>query len=114
LFVLPSEQEGMPAAMVEAMACGAPPLGTAISGVSDLIDDGKDGRIVEPTPESLADAFKYYFDSPELIRTHGERCRQKVLERYSANAVLAAYLNLFQLVRSGKDPCDASILPEME
>lgn len=114
LFVLPSEQEGMPAAMVEAMACGAPPLGTAISGVSDLIDDGEDGRIIEPTPESLADAFRYYFDDPTLIQLHSVRCREKVLERYSAQAVLAAYLKVFQIVRTGGDPCDASILPEME
>ena len=114
LFALLSVQEGMPAAMVEAMACGAPPIGTNICGVRDLIDDGENGRIVEPNPESVADALKYYFDSPDTIRLHAERCRERVIERYSANAVLAAHLNLFRTIRAGGDPCDASILPEME
>ncbi|MCA9214620.1 MAG: glycosyltransferase family 4 protein [Planctomycetales bacterium] len=114
LFILPSEQEGMPAAMVEAMACGVPPVGTAISGVNDLIDDGVNGRIVEPTAESCADAFKFYFNTPGRLAEHGKLCRDLVIQRYGAEAVLAAHLNLFHIILDGGDPCDASILPEME
>jgi glycosyltransferase involved in cell wall biosynthesis len=112
-FALPSENEGMPAAMVEAMACGLPCLGTAISGIRDLIDDGNDGYIVQPTAQSIADALLQYLNEPAKLAAHSKLCRSKVIERYSADAVLQAHLKLFKIVMTGGKPSDASILPEI-
>lgn len=111
LFALPASIEGMPAALVEAMSCGLACIGTAISGISDLIDDGTTGFIIEPTVESIADALNEYLTHPELIAEHGEVGRARILERYSASAVLQAYLKLFRCVKEGRDACEASTLP---
>ena len=46
LFVLPSHYEGMPNALIEAMCLGLPVISTAVSGTSDLIEDGINGRVV--------------------------------------------------------------------
>lgn len=49
VFVFPSLQEGLPVAMMEAMACGLPVIASNIRGNSDLIDRKKGGYLIKPT-----------------------------------------------------------------
>ncbi|WP_057658911.1 glycosyltransferase family 4 protein [Pseudoxanthomonas dokdonensis] len=65
LFVLPSEvaadgnRDGIPVALMEAMATGCPVISTRVSGIPELIDDQHDGLLVEPAqPQALADAMQ--------------------------------------------------------
>ena len=58
LFVLPSRQEGMPVALMEALSVGLPVVATRVGGVGDIITDGRQGMLVEPdAPPPLADAI---------------------------------------------------------
>ncbi len=114
IFSLPSKREGMPAAMVEAMASGLPCIGTAISGIRDLIDDKIDGRIVEPNVNAVSEAVSDYIKNPHVLEQHSQLCVAKATERYSATAVLNAHLRLFRILGDGGQACDASILPETE
>ena len=109
VFALPAITEGMPAALVEAMSCGLASLGTPISGISDLIQDGVNGRIVRDV-DSIVEALRDYFTNPSLREEHGERCRAEILEKYGAESVLSAYLKLFHCVMEGRDACEASTL----
>lgn len=56
LFVIPSHQEGLCLAALEAMACGVPLLATPCGGAEELVADGSSGQLVEPRPEPLAAA----------------------------------------------------------
>lgn len=56
--VLSSINEGTPVALIEAMACGVPVVGTAVGGVPDLLQDGRRGEVVPPrAPAALAAAM---------------------------------------------------------
>lgn len=60
LFVFMSFQEGLPVALMEAMACGLPVVCSAIRGNEDLVSDGKNGILSENSPKEVArhiDAF---------------------------------------------------------
>ena len=64
VFVLPSivasdgQMEGLPVALMEALACGAPTVSTRLSGIPELIVDGVTGFLAEPgDPTSLRDAM---------------------------------------------------------
>ncbi len=59
IFVLASWHEPLGVAYMEAMSCGVPTIGTDAGGVSELIQDGVNGRLVEPKkPAALADAIE--------------------------------------------------------
>ena len=100
-FALPSSNEGMPAALVEAMASGLPALMTPVSGSGDLIEDGRNGRIIEPNAGEMADAVSSYLSDRTLAHTHGQAARQKVLARFSTHVVLDAYERLFRRILAG-------------
>lgn len=108
VFSLPSAKEGMPAALVEAMATGLPAVTTRVSGTEDLIRHGENGQLIEPDAESIAAALAIYVEEPRLLRTHGASARATVLESCSSATVLRAYGRLIEIVQRGGDAADAS------
>lgn len=114
LFALPSTLEGMPAALVEAMSAGLACIGTPVSGVKDLIQDGINGRIVAPLAAELATTILDYLRDEQQMRQHGTAAREVVLRSYRSDIVLQAYRTLFERVVAGQAPCDASTLPEFD
>jgi glycosyltransferase involved in cell wall biosynthesis len=79
LLVLPSRSEGMGRVVIEAQLRGRPVLGARVGGIADLVTDGVDGVLVEPTPEAIASALRVLDEPEELARlaaaarTAGER-----------------------------------------
>lgn len=79
-FVFSSKQEGLPKAVMEAMAASLPVICSNIRGNNDLIADGEGGLLVENTSEAFAGAIKHFADDPDSFCCMGE---------YNANAVKA-------------------------
>jgi glycosyltransferase involved in cell wall biosynthesis len=89
LFVCPSLKEGMPLALLEAMACGNCVIGSDISGINDLINHRSNGFLVPPQdPAALAEAI-LELSSNESLRTKlGSAARQVILQKYSLNMTI--------------------------
>lgn len=104
VLALPSTSEGLPGVIMEAMASGIPCVYTNISGAKDLIDDGRDGRIIAANGDGLAEALAPYLGEPALAQAHGRLARDKVEVRFSNRAVLARYLRVFDNVRNRRPP----------
>lgn len=101
VYALPSSNEGMPNALLEAMASGLPSVATPISGITDLIRDGVTGRIAEANAEQIAEASAAYLRDETFARGHGEAARERIMARFSAYAVLDAHERLFRRVMTG-------------
>ena len=79
LFALASQWEGLPVAVMEALALGLPIVATAVGGVAETFTDGVDARLVPPgDPAALADAI--------LDVAHDESLRTKLAAAASARA----------------------------
>jgi len=73
IFVLPSWEEGLPNAMIEAMAAGLAVVVSAVGNVPDVIRDGQDGLLVPPRDvESLGETLLTVIDDPALVRHLGK------------------------------------------
>ena len=78
LFVFMSYQEGLPVALMEAMACGIPVVCSNIRGNTDLIDDGVTGLISNNTPEELAGAINRMRNDTNLRDRLASAALQKI------------------------------------
>jgi glycosyltransferase involved in cell wall biosynthesis len=107
MFCLPSEQEGMPAALAEGMASGLVPIVTDFSGAADLVEDGVNGALIEPHASELADRITAYVQDDALRAEHARVSRKKAVDMVGMRHVFERYLRLFSLIRSGGDAADA-------
>jgi glycosyltransferase involved in cell wall biosynthesis len=97
LFVLPSQAEGMSNALLEAMACGLPCIASQISGNSDLIIDGENGRLVDCNEtDDLVKIIIDMVDDGQQRKQLGEAARQAIEEYYSMEYVAKRYIKLYK------------------
>jgi glycosyltransferase involved in cell wall biosynthesis len=86
IFVLPSLDEGLPIAVLNAMAEGLPVVGTSVGGLAELIEDGRTGYLVPPhDPLALARALRCLILEPERRLAQGAAGRERVRSRFSAD-----------------------------
>ncbi|MGM0532847.1 MAG: glycosyltransferase family 4 protein, partial [Bacteroidota bacterium] len=84
IFVFSSLFEGMPNSLLEAMAHGLPVVSTNVNGVSELIENGKNGYVVPPRDASiLQDALERLVKYPEQREAIGENAQKCVSEKFS-------------------------------
>jgi glycosyltransferase involved in cell wall biosynthesis len=78
LFVLPSEHEGLPVALLEAMALGRAVVATRTGGVPEVVEDGRHGLLVPPAdPRALAEAIAELLRDPARRARMGEEGRRR-------------------------------------
>jgi colanic acid/amylovoran biosynthesis glycosyltransferase len=84
VFALASLNEGVPVAVMEAMAMEVPVVVTAVGGNAELIDNGVDGSMVEPeNPESLANMIEKVIKDSDLAIALSQAARQKTIQKFS-------------------------------
>ena len=97
-FVLPSSAEGLPVAIMEALALGRPVIATRVAGIPELVEDGVSGWLVPvDDEEALADAIEQAFTAtPSRLADMGAAGRRRVLVRHDARRSAAAVLELIR------------------
>jgi glycosyltransferase involved in cell wall biosynthesis len=95
-FVLPSRWEGMPNALLEAMACGLPCVATRVSGSEDIIQHEINGLLVEPEqPAEMANALRRIIEDRALRLRLGQAARHTIVSEYRIEAVAERCLQLY-------------------
>ena len=101
-FVLPcvmakdGDQDGIPVSLMEAMAYGVPCVSTEVSGVPELIEDGKEGLLVpEKDATALADALEKLVRAPELRERFGKAGRLKVEREFTLQGLVGKLGELY-------------------
>lgn len=101
LFVLPSLWEGLPMALIEAMAAGLPVVATDVSGTRGVVVDGETGLLVPPGDAvALSRAIATLLDNPGRAAQMGSAGRRRVDGLFSARKQAADHLSLFGAAES--------------
>jgi glycosyltransferase involved in cell wall biosynthesis len=92
------DRDGLPNVLAEAQSQGLACVATRVSGIPELIDDGKSGVLVEPeAPEKLAQALETLIREPARRRALGEAGRRRVAENFSLEGNIARLARRFGL-----------------
>lgn len=95
LFAYASRHEGMPNALLEAMASGLPAVATHIAGNEELVAEGETGLLVpSEDPAALRAALVQLIADPALRQRYGAEARKRVQTRYSWQTVASQYAAL--------------------
>lgn len=96
-LVLPSFAEGLPVAIMEALALGRPVISTMVAGIPELVDDDCGWLVPAGSVEALADAMRNALDAaPARLDEMGRVGRSRVLARHDADTEAATLADAFR------------------
>jgi glycosyltransferase involved in cell wall biosynthesis len=100
VFVLPSRREGLPVALLEAMACGLPCVASRLPGSTDtIIDDGVNGVLTPPGDAgALAAAIASLLSDPARARRLGAAARATITHRFSSGTIADRWLDAYDVI----------------
>lgn len=98
-MVLTSRMDVSPNVLTEAHAAGLPVAATAAGGIPEMIEVGRDGRLV-PVDDArgMAEVMRAWFRSSGVCETMGRNGREKVKTLHAPNAIAAAHMDLYNQI----------------
>lgn len=97
IFVMPSRaREGLPKALIEAMAGARPVIASNVGGIPEVVRSGTDGLLVPPEePSALAAAIERLAKEPALRQSLGENARKRIENAFSVGASVDRLIALY-------------------
>jgi glycosyltransferase involved in cell wall biosynthesis len=112
VFALPSLYEGIPCALVEAMLCGIPVVGTTVNGVHEVVSPGRTGLLARPAdPPSVAVAIRFQLDHPARAGRMADRARAGLADRFDPEVLGRQLEDVYVGVRPDASARDRILVP---
>ena len=96
LFMLPSDYEGLPMVILEAMSFGKPVVASNVGGISEIVENDKNGYTVENDANLFAEKIKYILDNENVY----EEFSKNTLERFNRDLIVDkmvdSYLKIYK------------------
>ncbi len=103
IFILYSAFEGLPIVLLEASACGLAIVSTRVGGIPNLIDNGKNGLLVDYGDLNALEQYIEKVSEDEKLRKHlGLSARKRVVEDYDVNRVIDRYVDVYDMALYNK------------
>jgi glycosyltransferase involved in cell wall biosynthesis len=97
VFVLSSNWEGNPLAVMEAMAAGLPVIGTAVGGVPELVESGQQGILVPPGDcAAFTDAMRTLLNDPEKRTTMANAAQARATAAFNVERMAQGYESIYR------------------
>ena len=97
VFVHPSLRDGMPNAVLEAMACGVPVIATPVGGMLDVLEDGVNGKIIpRNNADALVKAIEELMQNSEQVSRMAQLARSKIETEFTLKRELNTNLRIYQ------------------
>lgn len=99
IFVYPSHHEGMPLAVMEAMASGLPVVGTTVGGIPDLIVNSQTGFLISPMSiMALAESLRKLIFDPVLRVQMGKSGAKRIREEFDIGKKIAGLITFYRSI----------------
>lgn len=106
-LILCSHSEGFGRAIIEALACGIPVIGSNLGGPKSILAHEETGFLCEPDADSIAAAIKTVLSQPRLLERMGRKARQYALDNFSQSVIARREVELLRDV-ARRHPVDSA------
>jgi glycosyltransferase involved in cell wall biosynthesis len=97
VFVLPSLNEGLPMALLEAQAAQIPVAATSVGAIPDVLEDGVTGILIPPKdPQAIAEAIIMILSDRKIALRMAQRGFERVRDNFSAEKMANKYLSIYK------------------
>ena len=96
LFFLPSDYEGLPMTIIEAMSFGKPVVASNVGGISEIVIDNENGFVVDNCADLFADKIRYILDNDDVYQCFSEKSFQKYDLSLKVQTMCDKYMNLYK------------------
>lgn len=102
VFVLPSLEEGLPTVLLEAMSSSLPCIATRIGGVTDVLQNDREGLMIAPgSVQELSEAINRMMSQPENRERWGHQARQTAIEKFDLAGITSRYIHIYKSLLPG-------------
>lgn len=109
LFVFtPTQPEGLPWVILEAMSAALPVVTSAQGAIPEVIEHGRHGLVVEASPDGIAQAVCQILSDPDGARAMGARALRRVRDHFSEETYISKLVQVFNAVHVGSRPVEPS------
>lgn len=97
VFVLPSNYEGLPMSIIEALSAGKPVVASNVGGISELLD-GTNGYAVENDPEVMSEKIRYILADEERYNQMAVSARKTYEDKFTVEHMVEAYQTIYDSI----------------
>jgi glycosyltransferase involved in cell wall biosynthesis len=87
--------EGLPVSLLEAMSMGKPIIATPVGGIPEAIVDGRDGILVEPSSDRIAEKILYLLKNKDKAEELGKNARKVAEEKFTWEKAAGRFIDLY-------------------
>lgn len=100
LFILTSNYEGLPMTIIEAMSYGKPIVASNVGGISEIVENGKNGFVSDNDEYSFKKCIESIFASEHRYKNMAEQSRKIYLNKLTVDKMVDGYLNIYKYIIS--------------
>ncbi len=98
MFILPSNYEGLPMVILEAMCFGKPIIASNVGGINEIVRDGVNGYALKNDKELFAEKIDYILTHPDICRAFGEKSKEIFETELTVDKMVNGYLEIYNKV----------------
>lgn len=95
LFILPSNYEGLPMTVIEAMSFGKPVVASNVGGISEIVVNGENGYVVENTPNAFVEKIEYILENRGVYASFSRKALGRFENDLTVDKMADGYLNIY-------------------
>lgn len=100
VFMLPSNYEGLPIVIIEAMSYGKPIVASSVGGISEIVRDGINGFVVENDSDIMAQKICNILEDESVAKRLGENSLKIYYEELTADKMVNQYMNIYMKLKN--------------
>ncbi|MDH6307794.1 glycosyltransferase involved in cell wall biosynthesis [Dysgonomonas sp. PFB1-18] len=101
VFILPSNYEGLPMSLLEALSYKVPVVASAVGGITEVLD-GRNGFAVENDQSIFIEKIEYILSDEERQKTMSDNARQSYLANFTIEKMVDGYTSVFNEIIANK------------